>query len=164
MKKIPLARFIGAFDIENIGEELTKRVVETGFDTLEKIKDASIFQLSQVNGFAEITAQYLRDGVEKLYPQMKEVLKTNKITIQEVKGMGGKLLGMTFCFTGKLETMKRADAEQLVRDNGGQPKGSVVANLNYLVTNSTELTAKYVKAQGQGTKIITEDEFLKMIE
>ncbi|MFW9939400.1 MAG: NAD-dependent DNA ligase LigA [Candidatus Thorarchaeota archaeon] len=164
VKKIPLARFIGGFDLENIGEDLTQRVVDAGFDTLEKIKDASIFQLSQVDGFAEITAQYLREGVEKLYPQMKNVLQTNKITIEEVKTTGGKLDGMTFCFTGKLETMKRAEAEQLVQDHGGQPKSSVVANLTYLVTNSDELTAKYVKAQGQGTKIITEEEFLKMVD
>jgi DNA ligase (NAD+) len=164
VKNIPLAQFIGGFDIENVGEDLTQRIVDAGFDTLEKIRKASVFQLSQVDGFAEITAQALRDGVEKLYPQMRELLLTNKITIEEVRKTGGKLEGMTFCFTGKLETMKRADAEQMVKDHGSFPKGSVVANLTYLVTNSEEPTAKYVKAQGQGTKIITEEEFLKMID
>jgi DNA ligase (NAD+) len=164
VKNVSLARFIGGFDIENVGEDLTQRVVDAGLDTLDKIKDASIFQLSQVEGFAELTAHYLQEGVEKLYPQMKELLNTNKIDIEEVKKMGGKLDGMTFCFTGKLETMKRANAEQMVKDHGGQPKASVVANLTYLVTNSNEPTAKYVKAEGQGTKIITEEQFLKMIE
>ncbi|MFW9864706.1 MAG: BRCT domain-containing protein [Candidatus Thorarchaeota archaeon] len=77
--------------------------------------------------------------------------------------MGKKLEGMSFCFTGKLETMKRAEAEQLVRDHGGEAKSSVVKNLSYLVTNSDEPTTKYKKAQAQGTKIITEEEFLKMI-
>jgi len=78
--------------------------------------------------------------------------------------MGGKLEGLTFCFTGKLETMKRAEAEQMVRDNGGETKSGVVKNLSYLVTNSNEPTAKYTKAQDQGSKIITEDEFLTLIE
>jgi len=164
VKNVPLARFIGGFDIENIGEDLTQRVVDAGYDLLEKIKDASIFQLSQVDGFAEITAQYLIEGVNNLYPQMKDVLNTNKITIEEVKKTGGKLDGMTFCFTGKLETMKRAETEQLVRDHGGQAKSGVVANLSYLVTNSDEPTVKYMKAQKQGTKIIKEEEFFKMIE
>jgi DNA ligase (NAD+) len=77
--------------------------------------------------------------------------------------MGKKLEGMSFCFTGKLETMKRAEAEQLVRDHGGEAKSSVVKNLSYLVTNSDELTTKFKKAQAQGTKIVTEEEFLKMI-
>jgi DNA ligase (NAD+) len=164
VKKIPLARFIGGFNIENIGEDLTQRVVDAGFDTLEIIKNASIYQLSQVDGFAELTAKYLKEGVEKLYSQMKDLINTKKIEIEEVKKMGGNLEGMSFCFTGKLETMKRADAEEIVENHGGKAKSSVVANLTYLVTNSSEKTAKFVKAQNQGTKIITEEEFLKMIE
>lgn len=164
VKEIPLARFIGGFAIENIGEDLTQRLVDAGFDTLDKIKDASIYQLSQVDGFAEISAQQILNGVNNLYSEMDRVLKTNKITIKGVKKMGGKLEGLTFCFTGKLDTMKRVEAEQLVQDHGGQAKSGVVANLSYLVTNSTEPTAKYIKAQDQGSKIITEEEFLKMID
>ncbi len=52
VKEVSLAKFIAGFDIENIGEDLTKRVVDAGFNTLEKIKDASIYQLSQVDGFS----------------------------------------------------------------------------------------------------------------
>ena len=165
VKEIPLARFIGGFDIENIGEDLTQRVVDAGFDTLEKIKDASIFQLSQVDGFAEITAQYLREGLEKLYPQMKEVLQTKKITIEGVKKTGGKLEGISFCITGSLENFKpRSKAEELVIKLGGIVKKSVTKDLNYLVTNSDEPTKKYVTAQSQpNTEIISEEEFMKMV-
>ncbi len=74
---------------------------------------------------------------------MKAVLDTNKIIIEVKKEMGEKLKDMTFCFTGKLETMKRAEAEQMVKDNGGQSRSGVSKNLTYLVTNSTEPTAKY---------------------
>jgi DNA ligase (NAD+) len=74
-----------------------------------------------------------------------------------------KLEGLTFCFTGKLETMTQNEANQIVSENGGTPKSGVVKDLSYLVTNSTEPTSKFVKAQGQGTKIVTEDEFLAMI-
>ena len=77
--------------------------------------------------------------------------------------MAGKLEGLSFCFTGKLEAMKRAEAEQLVIDNGGEAKKGMVKNLSYLVTNSTEQTVKLKKAQEQGTKIISEQEFLDMV-
>jgi len=164
VQEVQLAKFIAGFDIENIGEDLTQRIVDAGFDTLDKINNSSIHQMSQVDGFAEITATYLFDGMNKLYPEMKAVLDTQKIKIKEAKSMGGKLEGQTFCFTGKLETMKRAEAEQLVREYGGEPKASVVKNLTYLVTNSPELTTKLKKAQEQGTKIITEEEFLAMIK
>ncbi|KKM88559.1 hypothetical protein LCGC14_1257570, partial [marine sediment metagenome] len=154
----------GGFAIENIGEDMVQKVVDAGFDTLEKIKNASSFKISQVEGFADISAHQLTEGVSRLYPQIKAVLDTNKIIIEVKKEMGEKLKDMTFCFTGKLETMKRAEAEQMVKDNGGQSRSGVSKNLTYLVTNSTEPTAKYNKAQEQDTKIITEEEFLKMIE
>ncbi len=164
VQEISLAKFIAGFNIENIGEDLTQKIVDAGFDILDKIRNASVHQLSQVDGFAEITATYLLNGIKKLYPEMKAVLDINKITIKEGKSMGGKLEGLTFCFTGKLNTMKRAEAEQMVRDHGGEPKSGVVKDLSYLVTNSTEPTAKYTEAQEQDTEIVTEEEFLKMIE
>ena len=161
---ISLPKFIGGFAIENIGEDIVQKVVDAGFGTLEKIRKASAFQIAKVEGFAEISAHQLTEGVSKLYTQMKEVLDTNKIKIEVKKKMGNKLEGMTFCFTGKLETIKRAEAEQMVKDNGGQSRSGVSKNLTYLVTNSTEPTVKYKKAQEQDTKIITEEEFLKMIK
>ncbi len=162
VKQIPLATFIAGFDIENIGEELVQKVVDAGFNTLEDIKNASVYQLSKIYGFAETTAQYLVDGVNSLYPDMLDVLNTNKIKIKGKKM--GKLEGLSFCFTGKLDTFKnRTDAELLVAEHGGVAKRNVVKDLSYLVTNSTKQTEKYVKAQQQGTKIITEQEFLDMI-
>jgi len=164
VKEVSLAKFIGGFAIENIGEDLTQRIVDAGFNTLDKIKNTSIHQLSQVEGFARKTAQQLLEGVIKLYPHMEELLNTNKIKIQE-KSQGKKLKGLSFCFTGKLNTIKRAAAEKLIKDLGGQPKSSVVSNLTYLVTNSTDPSAKFLKAQNQdNTQIITEEEFIKMVK
>ena len=166
VKEISLAKFIGGFDIENIGEDLTKRVVDAGYNTLEKIRNASNHQLSQVDGFADLTAQYLKDGIEVLYPQMKELLNTKKITITGVRETGGKLEGKSFCITGSLENFKpRSKAEELVIKLGGTIKKNVTKDLDYLVTNSDEPTKKYTTAQGQeNTKIISEDEFLELVE
>lgn len=59
--------------------------------------------------------------------------------------------------------MTRNEANDLVSEHGATPKSGVVKNLSYLVTNSAEKTSKYVKAQEQDTEIITEEEFLAMI-
>jgi len=84
---------------------------------------------------------------------MKEISYPSKwkIKIKEGKSMGGELEGLTFCFTGKLETMKRAEAEQMVRDHGGESKSGVVKDLSYLVTNSTELL-ETIAIQAKRTK------------
>ncbi len=165
VKEIPLEKFIAGFHIEDMGERLVKRVVDAGYDTLEKIQDATIPELSSVDGFAEVSARVLLDGVHSLYPQMRELLEGGKISIKkkEVASIMSEMNGKSFCFTGKLDDkMKRADAEKIVTDNGGIVKNSVVKGLDYLVTNSTEETTKFKKARAQGTKIINQKEFLKI--
>jgi len=163
VKQIPLAKFVGGFDLENIGESLVEKVVNAGYDTLEKVRNASVHDLTRVELFGDITANQFHAEFHALYFDMQQALDTNKITIRRRKMGNNKLEGLTFCFTGKLETMSRNEANSLVSEHGGTPKSAVVKDLSYLVTNSTEQTSKFVKAQGQGSKIITEEEFLEMI-
>ena len=162
VKEIALSKFVGGFDLENIGESLVEKVVQAGYDTLEKIRNATVHDLKRVELFADITANQFHTEFHALYFDMQQTLQTNKITIRRRK-MGNKLAGLTFCFTGKLETITRNEANGLVTEHGGTQKSGVVKDLSYLVTNSTEQTSKYTKAQAQGTKIITEEEFLAMI-
>jgi len=162
VNEVRLEQFIAGFDIENMGERLIKKVVNAGYDSLDKIRNSSISQLSKVDGFAGITADTLIQGVKNHYSEMIDLLNTNKIKIKEEK-MSNKFEGLSFCFTGKLDTMKRAEAEQIVIDQGGEAKKSVINDLSYLVTNSTEQTAKYKKAKEQGTRIINEQEFLDLV-
>jgi DNA ligase (NAD+) len=163
VKEISLAKFASGFDIDGIGEGFLEKVVKTGINDLDALKNTPISQLSKVEGIGEITAKAIHDGINDLYPEMMDVLKTKAIRIwTPVKG--GKLSGMSVCFTGAL-TIKRADAEQLVVDNGGTVKGSVVRGLTYLVTNDTGSgSAKNMKAKELGVKIISEEEFRKLLE
>lgn len=163
VKEIPLAKFVGGFDLENIGESLVEKIVNARYDTLEKVRNISVHDLTRVELFGDITANQFHAEFHALYFDMQQALDTNKITIRRRKMGSNKLEGLTFCFTGKLETMSRNDANTKVTEHSGTPKNGVVKGLSYLVTNSTEQTSKYAKAQEQGSKIITEEEFLSMI-
>lgn len=162
VKEVPLDKFIGGFDIEGIGEQMIKKITSTGVSTLEELNKLSVSELASIDGFADITATTLKDGLTALIDEMEAVLKTKKVAIK-TKSSSRKLDGLSFCFTGKLETMKRNEVQGIVEDNGGIFKKSVVKNLSYLVTNDTTPTAKYTKAKDQGTEIISEKEFLEMI-
>ena len=164
VKEIPLAKFVGGFALENIGESLVEKVVNGGHDTLEKIHNATVYDLTRIELFGDITANQFHKEFNGLYFDMQKVLETNKIKIRSRKMGSNKLAGLTFCFTGKLESITRNEANSLVTEHGGTPKSAVVKNLSYLVTNSTEQTTKLVKAQKQGSKIISEKEFLAMIK
>ena len=74
------------------------------------------------------------------------------------------LSGQTFLFTGTLNKLKRSEAEATVEENGGTILSGVSSKLNYLVVGE-DAGSKFEKAKKIATiKIISEDEFLRMIE
>ncbi len=161
-RTLRLSSFIAGFDIEGIGESMIDKVISSGLSSLEKILSASQTDFEGVYGFAEITARTLYEGLRENEEEIKNLVQNKIIRIEETEG--GKLSGKSFCFTGELVTMKRADAEKLVKDNGGTTKSSVTKDLSYLVTNDKESgSSKNVKAAKLGVPVISEEEFLSLI-
>lgn len=92
---------------------------------------------------------------EKLGVQLKNPKKDH--------ATGGNLKGLSFLFTGTLPTLKRSDAEEMVEQNGGLILSGVSSKLNYLVVGE-DAGSKLEKAKKiNSIKIISEQEFLKML-
>ncbi len=160
-RTVSLAVFIAGFDIEGIGETLVERLVAAGFDTLEKLLEADEQSIAAVFGFGEITAHTLVDGLRENQEEMR-FLASKYITI--TGSHTGILSGKSFCFTGELTTMKRSDAEKMVKAAGGTTKSSVTKDLSYLVTNDVSSgSSKNRKAAELGIPVVTEKEFLQML-
>ncbi len=162
-KTMSLPVFLAGFDIEGFGETLAEKLVGAGYNTLEKLLNATEDQIADVYGFAEIMAHTIVQGLSENAEEMKALVDGGIITLQTAQG--GKLEGKSFCFTGELVTMKRQDAEQLVKKNGGTCKSSVTKDLSYLVTNDTTSgSSKNVKAASLGIPVITEEQFLELVK
>ncbi|MCR5218755.1 NAD-dependent DNA ligase LigA [Treponema sp.] len=162
-RKITLARFIAGFDIENIGETVVEKLMDAGYSTLEKILSASPEDIEKVYGFAGIMAATLCSGLEECREEMRSLVSSGTISLEE-GDKSGSLAGLSFCFTGELHSMKRTDAQNLVKENGGSVKSSVVKGLSYLVTNDTSSgSSKNVKAASLGIPVISEEEFLTLV-
>ena len=162
-RKLSLAKFIAGFDIEGIGETVVEKLLDAGYDTLEKLFAASQEEIAGVYGFAKVMAQILVQGLLENKDEMEFLVKSGTIEVEQgIKQ--GSLTGKSFCFTGELMTMKRADAQALVKQKGGSVKTSVVKGLSYLVTNDTSSgSSKNVKAAQLGIPVINEQEFLALI-
>ena len=162
-RKLSLAKFIAGFDIEGIGETVVEKLLDAGYDTLEKLFAASQEEIAGVYGFAKVMAQILVQGLLENKDEMEFLVKSGTIEVEQgIKQ--GSLTGKSFCFTGELTTMKRADAQALVKQKGGSVKTSVVKGLSYLVTNDTSSgSSKNVKAAQLGIPVINEQEFLALI-
>lgn len=161
-RKMSLAVFVAGFDIEGIGETTVEKLVAAGFNTLNALLNMTVEQASAVYGFAEILAKTAVDGLNENALEMR-FLAENFVEI--VQDSAGKLVGQSFCFTGELHSMKRNDAEALVKANGGTCKSSVTKDLSYLVTNDVSSgSSKNQKAVKFGIPVINEEQFFKMLE
>ena len=161
-RQMSLAVFVAGFDIEGIGETTVEKLVAAGFNTLNALLNMTVEQASAVYGFAEILAKTAVDGLNENALEMR-FLAENFVEI--VQDSAGKLVGKSFCFTGELHSMKRNDAEALVKANGGTCKSSVTKDLSYLVTNDVSSgSTKKQKAVKFGIPVINEEQFLKMLE
>ncbi|MCX7025639.1 MAG: NAD-dependent DNA ligase LigA [Spirochaetes bacterium] len=160
--RVSLAAFIAGFDIEGIGETIAQKAVSAGFDTLEKLRSATVEDLSLIEGFGDITAAAFVAGLSSACPEMDALLASGMVTISPPVA-GGPLSGMSFCFTGELRSIKRSEAEALVKSSGGQTRSSVSKGLSFLVTNDTGSGSdKNRKAGKLGIPVIDEGSFLKL--
>lgn len=161
-RDLSLSKYIAGFDIEGIGETIVEKLMAGGFPSLEAILNATEEQIAAVYGFADIMAHTLVQGLAENRAEMESLVRDGVIHIMQ--NTGGVLEGKSFCFTGELVSMKRADAQNLVKSKGGFVKTSVVKGLSYLVTNDTSSgSSKNKKAAELGIPVINEKEFLDMI-
>jgi DNA ligase (NAD+) len=147
--------------------ETTAKTLAQAVNHLLDLKKLSIEELQNLEDIGPKVAGSIhhffsnRDNIKLLehLEKMGLQLKNEKKQL----ATGGNLTGLTFLFTGTLPTLKRSDAEAMVEENGGQILGGVSAKLNYLVVGE-DAGSKLEKAKKINTvKIISEDEFLKII-
>ena len=162
-RSISLSKFIAGFDIDGIGETVVDKLIQSGYNELQKLLSAKEEEIANVYGFADIMARTLVCGLSENREEMESLLQSGTITLHPEASTGG-LSGKSFCFTGELYTMKRADAQKLVKEKGGTVKTSVVKGLSYLVTNDTSSgSSKNKKAAELKIPVINEDEFFKLL-
>lgn len=165
-KKQPLHRLIFALGIRYVGET-TAKVLAQKVNHLLELKDLSQEALQTLEDIGPKVAGSIvhffsnEDNLKML--QELEALGVEMNNVQKQTHGSGELEGVTFLFTGTLPTLKRSEAEAMAEAKGGKILSGVSAKLNYLVVGK-DAGSKLDKAQKLGTvKIITEEEFLKMI-
>ncbi|MEY2672024.1 MAG: hypothetical protein RL687_441 [Candidatus Parcubacteria bacterium] len=162
-KKIELWRFIYALGILHVGEQ-TSHDIADHFETLEKIRKASLEEINNIENIGPVVSESIYNYFT--HPENThfiEKLFANGVVIEKAKKIeGAKWKGMTFVLTGTLSTMSRDDAKKKILGNGGKVSSSVSAKTSYLVAGESA-GSKYTEAQKLGVKILSEDEFLKIL-
>jgi DNA ligase (NAD+) len=162
-KKPPLAKFLFGLGIRHIGVQ-TAIDLANHFRSIEAIEIANIDQLADIDGVgdvvAEATVAWFSDPSNRALLQK---FKTLGVWPEENKQSEGPLKGLRFVITGSLETMGRELAAEKVRLLGGVFQSSLGKDTDYLVVGKNVGASKLKKASSYGTKQITEEALLKMI-
>ena len=164
-REISLPRFLISLSILNVGEETAYDLVNF-FSTLESIMSAKEEDFLKINGVGPIVSKSLFEFFKNKENQriIKNLLKEVKIIPENKKQIRQtKLQGKTFVLTGTLSQMSRDEAKLKIRELGGDVSSSVSKETDFVVAGEAT-GSKYDKAIELGVKILTEEEFLKLIK
>lgn len=167
-KEIPYEKVLYGLGIRHIGETVAKKLVKN-FPTIDLLKNATAEELMQVEDIGEKIAVSLQEYFS--HPEnimLIDRLKNYGLQLEkgetQTEVLSNVLEGKTFLFTGKLSLFTREKAEEMVEKHGGKNISAVSKNLNYLVVGE-KAGSKLKKATALGTvTILTEEEFLKLVE
>jgi len=161
-KTPPLERFVYGLGIRHVGEQTAIDLVNH-FGSLDMLQHATIDQLEAVDGVGTVVAEsiaawFADEDNEEMLNKFEE-LGVNP----HFERKSGKLNGMAFVVTGTLESMGRDEAAEKIRSQGGTFQTSVAKDTTYLVAGGKVGASKLKKATEYGTKVIDEQEFLKLV-
>jgi len=163
-KQQDLSRLIYALGIRQVGEK-TGKVLASHFGSMDALSNASIEELTEVADVGAVTAEYIFNWFRAeqsihLLQRLKEagVNMESKRTVTDTR-----FAGMTFVLTGALSKFTRDEATEKIELFGGKAAGSVSKKTSFVIVGENA-GSKEKKARELGIPILSEDEFLKMIE
>ncbi len=158
-----LDKLVFAFGIRNVGEKAARMLCEE-FKTIENLINASAEDIIKIDGFGGIVAQsvvnyFANENVHRIIGRLKDKgVNTTFVSTVESEVLKGR----TIVVTGTLPTLSRDAAEKLITDNGGKAASSVSKKTSYVLAGE-KAGSKLDKANRLGIPVITEEEFLNMI-
>ena len=163
-KKQPaLERFLFGLGIRHVGAQ-TAIDLANYFESVEKLSQATIDELREVDGVGEIVAESIvawfadEDNVTLL-----EKFADLGVALQFSR-KSDRLAGQSFVITGTLQSMGRDAAAEKIRNLGGVFQTAVAKDTTYLVAGGKVGASKLKKAEQYGTKIIDEQELMRMLQ
>lgn len=167
-KDVDLNRFIYAIGIPNVGER-TARDLANKFKDFDKLREATVDQLVEIDDIGLITAENIVEFfTDERISKAIDTLLSKGINIRKLVNESNKnsLESKTFVITGTVDNYKRDDIKELIEDNGGKVTGSVSKNTDVLICGKNP-GSKLTKAKELGIEIYEDEKlynFLKELE
>lgn len=166
-KTVPFERVLFALGIRHVGETSAKKIARK-VRTIEALAAMNKEELTAIDEVGEIMAEsiishFANETNQKILERLKTAGLQFSLSEEAMAKTGDKLKGLTFVISGVFTKFSRDQLKEMIEQNGGKNSGSISGKTSYVLAGENMGPEKLKKAQNLGVKIITEEEFEKMI-
>ena len=166
-RKVPFERVVYALSIPNVGETTGKRLA-LAVKSMERLLEMSEEELTAVPDIGPIIAkaifEYLSDeGNRKIIDRLTAAGVQMQLSADKMAPKGDKLEGKTIVISGTFSHHSRDEYKEIIEREGGKNAGSISKKTSFVLAGENMGPAKLEKCKALGIPIISEDEFLKML-
>jgi DNA ligase (NAD+) len=167
-KKVPFERVLFALGIRFVGETVAKTLVKK-LHTIENIQAQTAEQLTEIDEIGGRIAESVVEWFSKaehieLIKDLQEKGLQFAISEDQLEGQTEKLAGLNIIISGTFEKHSRDELKKMIEKNGGKNVGSISKKTSYMLAGSNIGPSKLEKVTKLGIPMISEDDFLKMLE
>ncbi|MHA3788829.1 NAD-dependent DNA ligase LigA [Flavobacterium hauense] len=166
-KQVPFERVLYALGIRYVGETVAKKLAKH-YKTIDNLANASLMDLILVDEIGERIAQsviafFENEENRKIVKRLKGYGVQLEASADNNTSISDKLAGKTFVVSGVFEKFSRDDLKKAIEDNGGKVGSSISSKTHYVVAGDNMGPAKLEKATQLGVAIISEDDFINLL-
>lgn len=165
---VPFERVVFALGIRMVGET-TAKMLARNFKNIDALMSATAEELTAVDGVGEIIAEKVvayfqnqenRDIVERLRSYGLQM----SLSEQQLSQHGNTFDGQSIVISGVFAYHSRDEYKQIIEQHGGKNVGSISSKTSFILAGENMGPSKLAKAEKLGVRIISEAEFLEMID
>ncbi|NMC40411.1 MAG: NAD-dependent DNA ligase LigA, partial [Bacteroidales bacterium] len=167
-KNTPFPRVLYALGIRHVGETVAKTIAGH-FKDIDRLMSAGLEELTAIDEIGpKIAASIIAYMRDKENAEIIGKLKQHGIRLamekESASPSGGRLSGLTIVISGVFRSHTREEYKEIIERNGGRNVSSVGPGVSFILAGDNMGPAKKSKAESLGIRIVSEDEFLKMID
>lgn len=166
-KEVPFERVVFALGIRFVGET-SARLLARHFKSMDALMAAGLDELQEVEGIGEVMAKSIisyfhneqnREIVERLRGYGLQF----ELSQEQTAAQSDKLAGQSVVISGVFQHHSRDEYKLMIEQNGGKNVGSISSKTSFILAGENMGPSKLQKAEKLGIRIVSEDEFLEML-
>jgi DNA ligase (NAD+) len=167
-KEVPFERVVFALGIRFVGET-SARLLARHFKSMDALMAAGLEELQEVEGIGEVMAKSIigyfhNEQNRQIVERLRGYGLQFELSTEQTTAQSDKLSGQSVVISGVFQHHSRDEYKLIIEQNGGKNVGSISGKTSFILAGDNMGPSKLEKAKKLGIRIVTEEEFLAMLQ